>query len=137
MQALMRSPEIVPRPWRSRRVRLSISGIAVLALAALCCVPSVGADSAVRTITVHAMRYEFDPAEITVRKGQTVQLIFTADDIAHGISIPGLGVEADLPKHKSESLMIKPAAAGDFEGECSRYCGTRHSDMTFLVHVKP
>jgi cytochrome c oxidase subunit 2 len=97
----------------------------------------VGADSAVRTITVHAMRYEFDPAEITVRKGQTVQLIFTADDIAHGISIPGLGVEADLPKHKSETVTITPAAAGDFDGECSRYCGTGHSDMTFLVHVKP
>jgi cytochrome c oxidase subunit 2 len=133
----MSAAEIVPRHCRSRRVHLSVSGIAVLALAALCCVRRVGADSAVRTITIHAVRYEFDPAEITLRKGQPVQLIFTADDVGHGISIPGLGVEADLPKHKSESLMIKPAAAGDFEGECSRYCGTRHSDMTFLVHVKP
>jgi len=137
MQAAIDAAEIVPRHGRSRKANRTVSGVAVLALLALCGVQRLGADSAVRTITVHAVRYEFDPAEITLRKGQLVHLIFTADDVTHGISIPGLGVEADLPKHKSESLMITPAAEGDFEGECSRYCGTGHSDMTFRVHVKP
>jgi cytochrome c oxidase subunit 2 len=121
----------------ARRAR-GIGGVfAILAVIALCCMRSVGADSSVRTITVHAVRYEFDPSEITLTKGQVARLVFVADDVGHGISVPGLGIDVDLPKHKAQTVTIAPATAGDFDGECSKYCGTGHGDMTFLVHVKP
>jgi cytochrome c oxidase subunit 2 len=113
-----------------------MAALAVITVVVVCCVQDSQADSGVPTITVHAMRYEFDPAEIVVQKGQTVRLIFIADDVPHGIAIDDLGVQVELPKRKPQTVMITPAVAGDFEGVCSKYCGTGHSDMTFMVHVK-
>lgn len=118
-----------------RRALLAFGGMAAVVL--LCCAPGLSAGSATRTVTVHAIRYEFDPAEITLKKGETVQLIFVADDVPHGIAIDGLGIDVDLPKHKPQAVTFTPSAAGDFDGECSKYCGTGHSDMTFTVHVLP
>jgi cytochrome c oxidase subunit II len=109
----------------------------VAAIVVLCCGPRISAGNAVPVITVRAVRYEFDPAEITLKKDRRVQLLFIADDVAHGISVPGLNIEADLPKHKAEVVTVMPATVGDFDGECSKYCGVGHSDMTFTVHVTP
>lgn len=89
------------------------------------------------TITIHAARYEFDPEEVTLKRGQTARLVFIADDVPHGIAIDELGVDADLPKHKPVTVILSPSKVGDFDGECSKYCGTGHSDMTFVVHVVP
>jgi cytochrome c oxidase subunit II len=129
---------------RDRRIRQQrvlrrgiLAFLSVAAIAVLCCVPRISGENAVPTITIHAVRYEFDPAEITLKKGRQVQLLFIADDVAHGISVPGLNIDADLPKHKAEVVTITPAAVGDFDGECSKYCGVGHSDMTFTVHVTP
>jgi cytochrome c oxidase subunit 2 len=112
-----------------------MAALAVAAIVLLCCEPRISAENGVPTITIHAVRYEFDPAEITLKKGKQVQLLFVADDVAHGISIPGLNIEADLPRHKTEVVTVTPSAAGDFDGECSKYCGAGHSEMTFTVHV--
>jgi cytochrome c oxidase subunit II len=100
-------------------------------------VPRISAENAVPTMTIHAVRYEFDPAEITLKKGKQVRLLFIADDVAHGISIPGLNIDVDLPKHTGEIVTVTPQTAGDFDGECSKYCGVGHSDMIFTVHVTP
>lgn len=116
--------------------RSAFAWLFVLAIVTWCCLDAMHADS-VPTITVHAVRYEFQPAAITLKRGQTVQLVFIADDVAHGISIPDLGVDVDLPKHKAEAIVVSPKLAGDFDGECSKYCGTGHNDMTFIVHVTP
>jgi cytochrome c oxidase subunit II len=118
-----------------RRALLAV--LAVAAIVLLCCVPRISAENAVPTITIHAVRYEFDPAEITLKKGRQVQLLFVADDVPHGISVPGLSIDVDLPRHKAEIVTVTPATAGDFDGECSKYCGVGHSEMTFAVHVTP
>jgi cytochrome c oxidase subunit 2 len=128
-------------PGRGSRVagaviRGALAVLAPLAVVVLCCVQTLQADNAEPTITVHAIRYEFDPAEITVQRGKPVRLTFIADDVPHGIAIDDLGIDVDLPKHKAQTITITPAVAGDFEGECSKYCGTGHNDMTFVVHVK-
>lgn len=118
-------------------LRWVVSSVSLLAMIVLSGLSGATADTGVPTITIHAVRYEFDPAQITLKKGQPVRLVFIADDVAHGISIPDLGVDVELPKHKAETVTIAPGTAGDFDGECSKYCGTGHSDMTFLVHVTP
>jgi cytochrome c oxidase subunit 2 len=127
------------RPSRARKVagQFTATSFSVLAIVALSGMSGATADAGVPTLTIHAVRYQFDPAEITLKKGQPVRLVFTADDVAHGISIPDLGVHLDLPKHKEETVIVTPRIAGDFDGECSKYCGTGHSGMTFLVHVTP
>jgi cytochrome c oxidase subunit 2 len=142
MQRTAKGPEVLAS-GRNLQLRITstargVGGVfAILAAIALCCMRNVGADTSVRTITVRAVRYEFDPSEITLTKGQVVRLVFVADDVGHGISVPGLGIDVDLPRHKAQTVTIAPATSGDFDGECSKYCGTGHGDMTFLIHVKP
>lgn len=86
-------------------------------------------------ITVHAKRYEFVPAEITLTAGKPVKLVFITDDVAHGIAIDGLLPDRNIEPGRPETVTITPSKAGDFSGECSRYCGEGHERMKFLVHV--
>lgn len=115
--------------------------IAAAAIAVVFLSLSFGHASAAKTempvITIHAKRFAFTPPEITLKQGQTVELVFVADDVAHGISIKGLGIDLDLPKHKAQKVTVTPTKVGDFPGECSRYCGNGHDDMKFMVHVQP
>lgn len=86
-------------------------------------------------ITIHAKRYEFVPAEITVAAGKPVKLVFVADDVGHGISVDGLFSDLNILPGKPTAVVITPSKAGDFAGECSRYCGSGHERMKFVVHV--
>lgn len=135
--------KVVRGPWATDRAgrwnalpRISYGFCAVGAIL-LSFAPRTSADNAMSTVVVHAVRYEFEPSEITLKRGRTVKLIFIAEDLPHGIAIDGLGIDLTLPKHKAQALIITPAALGNFEGECSKYCGTGHRDMTFTVHVIP
>jgi cytochrome c oxidase subunit 2 len=56
----------------------------------------VGHAQTAKPIVVHAKRFAFSPAEITVKKGETVTLVFVSDDVAHGLSLPALGIHADI-----------------------------------------
>jgi cytochrome c oxidase subunit II len=117
--------------------RIWIGVMGVVAMIAMCSAPRTHAGTSVPVITIHAARYDFSPAEITLKKGETVQLVLIADDVAHGLAVDDLNLRVDMPKHQTESLLFTPDVAGDFEGGCSRYCGTGHEDMTFTVHVRP
>jgi cytochrome c oxidase subunit 2 len=104
--------------------------LGILAIA----LPAPAAES-VRTITVHAKRYKFLPAEITVSKGEPVRLILISDDVDHGLAVKDLGIRADMPKGKRVEVTVTPDQAGDFKGTCSRFCGAGHGSMKFVVHV--
>jgi plastocyanin len=56
------------------------------------------AQEAARTIEIHAKRFSFSPAEITIKKGETVKLVITSDDVTHSLLIPDLHVNATTKK---------------------------------------
>lgn len=87
------------------------------------------------TITVHAKKYEFIPAEITLKKDQTVKLELTSDDVEHSLEIPGLGVNSVMKKGVVTEVDVTPTKIGDFKGKCGKFCGFGHGKMHFLVHV--
>ncbi len=91
--------------------------------------------AATPVIVVHAKRYYFSPAAITVKKGQTVKLVLIADDVRHGLAVKGLGIRADMQKGQRTEIMVTPTQTGDFPGGCSVYCGSGHRDMEFVIHV--
>ena len=100
--------------------------------------PSVArghAEAGVPVITIHARRYEFIPSEITVKVGQRTKLTFISDDVSHGISVEGLLSDVDIQKGKPKGVEITPPSVGDFQGQCSWYCGVGHDKMKFLIHV--
>jgi cytochrome c oxidase subunit II len=89
-----------------------------------------------KVIEIHAKRFSFNPAEITLVKGQAVTLALTADDTTHGLSIPELNINATLDKGKTTRVEVTPSQAGTFNGQCSHFCGVGHGSMLFKVIVK-
>jgi cytochrome c oxidase subunit 2 len=96
---------------------------------------SAFAQSAPQRIEIHARRFSFTPAEITVEKGEPVTLALTSDDVPHSLLIEGLHVNGTMVKGRITEVTITPEAAGDFKGRCGRFCGSGHGSMVFIVHV--
>ncbi len=106
-------------------------------LIALCClyVATGSAGNGERTIEIHAHRYSFTPSEITVRKGETVKLELSSDDVTHSLVIKDLGINQTIAKGKPAEVTLTPQETGDFHGQCGHFCGSGHGKMTFAVHV--
>lgn len=94
------------------------------------------AQDAHRTIEVHAKRYSFSPAEITIKEGEKVTLLLTTDDVAHSLVIHGLNVNKDITRGHPAKVVITSDKEGDFAGQCGHFCGSGHGMMTFIVHVR-
>lgn len=116
--------------------RLSRASVFIIAVVAVVLSATDGhAEKKISTITIHAKRYQFVPAEITLTVGKPVRLVFIADDIAHGIAVDGLLSDLNINPGQPTVVVITPSKIGDFAGRCSRYCGVGHERMKFLVHV--
>jgi cytochrome c oxidase subunit 2 len=109
--------------------------IALVLLAAVITPRDVVTESAPRRIEVHAHRFSFEPAEITLKKGESVTLALTSDDVPHSLLIEGLHVNSSMTKGHVTEVTITPATEGDFKGRCGRFCGSGHGSMTFVAHV--
>jgi cytochrome c oxidase subunit 2 len=86
-------------------------------------------------IEIHAKRFAFEPAEITVKKGEAVTLILTSDDVPHSLVIDELGVKGSMSKGQKTSVTFTPMKSGTFQGKCGRFCGSGHGSMKMVVHV--
>ena len=96
-----------------------------------------GNDQGERTIEIHASKFKFEPAEITLKRGETVKLVLISDDVPHALAVSGLPIHADMVKDHPSIVTVTPSKTGDFLGRCSKSCGRGHRDMHFAVHVVP
>lgn len=94
-----------------------------------------GAQATPNRIEIQAKRFSFQPAEITVKKGEPVTLALSSADVTHGLLIPDLHVNTPIPKGHVTEVTFTPDKAGDFHGKCGRFCGSGHGGMLFVVHV--
>jgi cytochrome c oxidase subunit 2 len=108
----------------------------LLAMLCLVFIARSQAQDSPRTIEVHAKRYSFSPAEITIAKGEKVNLVLSTEDVAHSLSIPELHVDKEIEKGHPATVEVTSDKAGDFAGKCGRFCGSGHGSMRFVVHVK-
>lgn len=110
--------------------------LAMLAVAIICATEQgLPAQDKPRFIEIHARRFEFEPAEITVRKGEAVTLSLISEDVSHSLLIEGLGVNQTIVKGHATLVTFTPDKTGDFPGRCGRFCGSGHGTMRFVVHV--
>src|ERR1700732_869249 len=83
-----------PKAWHSRgrcahhrTMEVDLMKRLTIAAAFLICggfiqgVAAAAAQETARTIEIHAKRFSFSPAEITIKKGEAVKLVITADDV--------------------------------------------------------
>lgn len=88
-----------------------------------------------RRIDITARRFAFEPAEITVKKGETIDLALTSADVPHGVRIHELSLDLRAGKGKTADETITPDKLGTFVGHCSVFCGSGHGQMTLIIHV--
>ena len=62
------------------------------------------AQDATRRIEIVAKRFEFTPADITLKKGVPVVLVLTSKDVAHGVKFKGLNLTVKAKKGSASEV---------------------------------
>ncbi|HEX9397880.1 MAG TPA: cupredoxin domain-containing protein [Burkholderiales bacterium] len=88
-----------------------------------------------RIVAISARKFEFTPAEVTLKAGEPVVLVLTAEDVEMGFSLPELKLQADIPPGKPARLAFTPQRPGQYEYHCDVFCGEGHEDMTGVIKV--
>jgi cytochrome c oxidase subunit II len=91
--------------------------------------------AAPQRVVIVAKRFSFDPATVTLKKGEPVDLVLKSSDVQHGLRFRELGVEVKAPKGGSGEVQFTPDKTGDFVGHCSVFCGVGHDRMMLTLHV--
>jgi cytochrome c oxidase subunit 2 len=86
-------------------------------------------------VEITAKRYGFEPAEITVHKGQPVTLDLKSVDVTHGLVAKDLGIKTEVKKGKTEEITFTPQTEGTFTAQCAHFCGVGHGSMKLMIHV--
>jgi cytochrome c oxidase subunit II len=88
-----------------------------------------------QVIQITAKKFEYNPKEISVKKGLPVVLEFTSLDRLHGFNCPGLKIRTDIVPGKANTLRFMPDKAGTFPFHCDNFCGTGHEGMKGIITV--
>lgn len=88
-----------------------------------------------QVIQIAAKKFEYNPKEISVKKGIPVVLEFTSLDRLHGFNCPGLKIRIDIVPGKVNSLRFVPDKAGTFPFHCDNFCGSGHEGMKGTIIV--
>jgi cytochrome c oxidase subunit 2 len=95
--------------------------------------------SAPRVVHIVAERFSFYPSQITVERGESIELRITSDDTSHGFRLLGPGeVDVEIPKRGRGDVRVnfEASEAGTFTFECSRVCGAGHAFMRGTIRVR-
>ena len=88
-----------------------------------------------RVIHIKARKFEYTPAEITIKKGEPVVLEITSEDVKHGFSLPDFKLHTDVKPGEKSRLEFTPDKAGKFPFTCDVFCGAGHEDMSGILTV--
>jgi cytochrome c oxidase subunit II len=73
--------------------------------------------------------------DLIVPAGQAVRFNLRSVDVIHAFWIPHLRFKHDLIPGSTQVSTLVFNRIGVFQGECAEFCGLRHADMLFTVHV--
>jgi cytochrome c oxidase subunit 2 len=97
--------------------------------------PQLLAQGAVREIPIVAKRFGYTPSEVHLKKGETVTLVLTTEDVAHGLKSKDLQLDAKIVPGQTTKVDVTPQKTGQFTGFCTTFCGSGHfgMKMSFIV----
>lgn len=78
-----------------------------------------------KSFTIKATNWDFEPKEIRVNKGDTVEIKLINEEGLHDILIKGY----DKTIKDNETVTFTADKAGEFEFICNIFCGAGHDDM--------
>ena len=88
-----------------------------------------------QVIRISAKTFEFQPSEITVKKGIPVTLELVSADRHHGFKLPAFQLRADIRPGSVEKIRFVPDRTGTFTFLCDVFCGDRHEEMSGTLSV--
>jgi cytochrome c oxidase subunit II len=114
----------------------AVSAGAALALAVLLAADS-GRGAEPRVVKISAKRFSFTPAEVHVKKGETVVLELTSLDRVHGFNLPAFKIRKDITPNEVTRVTLTPDKEGNLPFRCDIFCGDGHEDMNGTLVVDP
>jgi cytochrome c oxidase subunit 2 len=121
------------RPIHLRVLGIGASMLALGLVAAA--VMAVAAAPDEKVISVSAMKFEFLPATINLKRGEPVILELSSLDRVHGFKVPALGVDVAVLPDTTVRVRVVPDTAGRFAFLCDNFCGDGHEDMDGVIVV--
>lgn len=85
-----------------------------------------------KEFTIDATNFAFEPAEIKVKKGDTVKITLKNSEGLHAVAFEGYDVEVK----GDETVSFTADQAGEFKYYCSIFCGAGHDDMVGTLIVE-
>jgi cytochrome c oxidase subunit II len=91
----------------------------------------------VKRFDITAMKFHFEPGEVTVDQGDRVVLSLHSKDGKHGFRLKPYGIKEVIPKGGAVVIVEFTAdKPGTFSFSCSEYCGPRHGSMKGRLVVR-
>jgi len=112
--------------------------VLALVLIAGCSAPSTQPATTtgqLKQFTMTAKQFAFDPAQITVNKGDKVKITITSADVAHGFALPDFGINQPIPAGQTVTVEFTAGKAGTFKYFCNVPCGPGHQEMAGTLTV--
>jgi heme/copper-type cytochrome/quinol oxidase subunit 2 len=94
------------------------AGTRALVVAALLVAAGALARPAAPEVEIRASRQGFDPAVVTIRKGETVRVVLSATDGEHCFAVDALRVEKRIRPGHETTFDLTPDRAGRFPFYC-------------------
>lgn len=82
-----------------------------------------------------AKMWAFEPAEVAVKPGSTVDFYVATADVTHGMQIIGTNVNLMAVPGAVNYARVKFDKAGEYLVVCNEYCGLKHHNMAGRVIV--
>jgi cytochrome c oxidase subunit 2 len=119
------------------KIRIVLSTAVLAALVWVGGLPRIArGDQSPRVIDVTAKRFEFVPSTLTLKKGETVKLRVTSEDVTHGLFLRVLHLDTDLVPGQPQEFTVTPEKTGTFTAICHHFCGAQHGNMKMTVVVE-
>lgn len=115
------------------KLGVALGGLLLAGVAAAAAIAAAAPDE--KVIAVSAMKFEFLPPTINLKKGEPVILELSSLDRTHGFKVPALGLRADVLADTTVRVRIVPDKVGRFVFACDNFCGDGHEDMEGVIVV--
>ena len=90
----------------------------------------------VKTVTMTAETWEFEPSTIRVKRGDRVKLVVKSVDVTHGLMLPQYKIDEKLEPGKTVTVEFTADTAGEFPFWCNVPCGEGHREMRGTLIVE-
>jgi cytochrome c oxidase subunit 2 len=75
------------------------------------------------------------PPDLYLPFGQTTEIDLTATDVVHAFYVPAFLFQRAAVPGSPTRFDLTPTKLGVYPGKCATFCGVKHDQMLFTVHV--